>query len=112
MRNLISSLSKSLAWYALLTLFTALALTLVISSGAGVIFGAILLALIVLSQLAWLGVGELRKSRDLLAVMLEVQLASRDALEWVISAPPVEPVPPVLPAPVKMTAVNPEPAHE
>jgi hypothetical protein len=112
MRNLISSLSKSLAWYVFLTVFALLALALVVSSGAGVIFGAILLALIVLLQLAWLGVGELRKSRDLLAASLEVQLASRDALEWLVNTPPLEPAPLVQTAPVKIATVNPEPAHD
>ncbi len=112
MRNLFSSLSKSLAWYAFLIVFTVLALTLVISSGAGVIFGAILLSLIVLLQLAWSGVGELRKSRDLLTASLEVQLASRDALEWLVNSPPLEPERPRPPASVEMMPARSEPAHD
>lgn len=88
MRTLLSSLARNTVWYGFLALFTLLALTLTVSNGAGVVFGAVLLSLAVVMHLAWLGVGEVRKGRELLEASLAVQVAIRDLLDWMSAAPP------------------------
>jgi hypothetical protein len=92
-RTLLSSLARNTIWYGFLAAFAVLALALVVSSGAGVVFGAMLLALVVVMHLAWLGANELRQHRELLEASLAVQVATRDLLEWMGTAPPATPEP-------------------
>ena len=89
---ILQTVFKHLSWYALLALFALTALLLAFSSGAGVIFSLVLMALISLMQLGWLVLAELRTLREyqmaqleVSTQLLEVQLTQCDAY-WERSA--------------------------
>ena len=83
-----------IAWYGFLGLFGVVGASLALLNGAGVLFGLILIGFAVLLHLVWLGVGELRRSREAQERALETQLLTLKAtekmatnLEWALFAP-------------------------
>ena len=86
-----------IAWYGFLGLFGVVGASLALLNGAGVLFGSILVGFAVLLHLAWLGVGELRRSREAQERALETQARCLNAtekmatnLEWALFAPEPE----------------------
>jgi hypothetical protein len=69
---ILQAVFKHLSWYAFLALFALTALLLAFSSGAGVIFSLVLVALISMMQLGWLALAELRILREYQMAQLEV----------------------------------------
>ena len=72
---MLNSVRQSLPWYAYLLVFAVVAVPMAVSSGAGVVFALILMALMTLMHIAWLALAQLCRLRAVAEANLEVQTA-------------------------------------